>query len=207
MNSVLQSSYARRAPKPGGTLPINIPEFKRDKDFRIASDPDAHPPRIPRREGEFQEIIEDRTEENRQMSRAIIEKVNKHIASGNAGRLFAVVYVHGMQYRVVQNDILVLERWWPPTVGDKIIFEKVLLVGGSSFSLIGKPVLPNNLVRVHATVMNKDLTHTKIRFRHIPKERVHKLNFVREETTYLRINEIELHPKLNVTEPAVYTRS
>jgi large subunit ribosomal protein L21 len=205
MNNVLSASYARR-PRIKGTLPINIPEFNRDKEFRFAPDPDAHPPRIPRRENEFQEIIENTIEEDREKSLAIIQKVNEHIASGNAGRLFAVIYVRGKQFRVATNDVLVLERWWPPTVGDQIIFEKVLLVGGSSFSLIGKPVLPNNLVKVHATVINKDLTHTKIRFRHIPKERVHKMNFVREETTYLRINDIELHPKLNISEPAVYTR-
>ena len=207
INHVISSTYARRPPVPGGTLPINIPVFKQDKSFRIAPNRSTRRVRVPQREDELQEIIEDTTEEDRIKSRAIIQKVNEHIASGNAGRLFAVIYVHGKQFRVASNDILVLERWWPPTVGDEVVFEKVLLAGGSSFSLIGKPVLPNNLVKVHGTIINKDVTHTKIRFRHIPKERVHRLNFVREETTYIRINEIELHPKLNVTEPTVYTRA
>lgn len=154
-----------------------------------------------------QEIIEDNYEENKVKSRAIIEKVNIHIASGDTGRLFAIIHAQGKQYRVARDDILIIPRNWPPTQFDKLTFEKVLLVGGPSFSLIGKPILPNNLVKVRGAVVNKDLTHTKIRFRYITGHRIHKLNFVREDLTYVRITDIELYPKLNVSEDTQYLRA
>ncbi|XKL68469.1 hypothetical protein PGB90_003960 [Kerria lacca] len=138
-------------------------------------------------------------------SRAIIEKVNQCMTD-NVGRLFAVIHILGKQYRVVAQDIILIERNWPPNVNDKLIFEKVLLVGGSSFTLIGKPVLPKNIVEVFGTIVHKDLTHTKIRYFNIPKERVHNLNFVREELTYIRINDIKVYPKLNVLENVEYLR-
>lgn len=154
-----------------------------------------------------QEIIEDTYEKDKIQSRAIIEKVNNHIASGNAGRLFAVIHAQGKQYRVATEDILIIARNWPPQQFDNIIFEKVMLVGGASFTLIGKPILPINLVRVRGTVVHKDLTHTKIRYHHIPKERVHNLNFVREDLTWIRITDIELYPKINSSEDTHYLRT
>lgn len=38
-------------------------------------------------------------------------------------------------------------------------------MGGKDFSLIGKPLIQRDLVKVEATVIEKTLSHTKIHFR------------------------------------------
>lgn len=155
----------------------------------------------------FQEVIEDDIEEERTKSKEIIKKVNDHIAEGSHGRLFAVIYILGKQYKVTTEDLLVLERNWAPKVRDNIRFEKVMLVGSANFTLIGSPVLPRNIVNVTGTIVNKDLTYTKFRYYRIAKERVKNLNFVQEELTFLRINKIEVYPQVNELTHTEYLRS
>lgn len=154
----------------------------------------------------FQEVIEDTSEEDRLQSREIIKKVNDHIAQGAHGRLFAVIYLLGKQYKVTSEDLLVIENHWAPKMKDVLIFEKVLLVGGANFTLIGRPILPKNVVRVSATVVNKDLTYTKYRLYRRAKKRVCNLNFVRNELTFLRINKIDVYPNLNELTQTEYLR-
>lgn len=153
-----------------------------------------------------QDVLEDTTEAEKLASRALIDKVNNHIATG-PGRLFAIIQINAKQYKIVENDLLLIERNWSPEVGDRLTFEKVLLVGGSSFTLVGKPILPRNLVTVTGTIIHKDLTHTKLRYFTIKKKRVHKLNFVREELTYIRINTVQVHPEINDPNKTEYLRA
>jgi ribosomal protein L21 len=56
---------------------------------------------------------------------SISEKINKQITSENVGRMFAVVHLLGKQFKVTSGDIIVLEGYWPPTIGDKIRLDKV----------------------------------------------------------------------------------
>lgn len=42
---------------------------------------------------------------------------------------------------------------------------QVLLIGGVDFTLIGRPLVQDGLVNVHATVIEKTLSHTKTHFR------------------------------------------
>lgn len=51
--------------------------------------------------------------------------MNKLVKQQAEGRLFAVVQVMGKQYKVTAGDIIVLEGYWAPTIGDKIRMEKV----------------------------------------------------------------------------------
>lgn len=147
------------------------------------------------------DVIEDTIEEDKINSKHLIEKVNDHIVSGSQGRLFAVIQILGKQYKITQEDLLLIEHNWAPTVYDQIRLEKVLLVGGANFTLIGRPVLPRNVVNITATIIQKDLTHTKFRYYYIAKRRTRNLNFIREQLTYLRINKIEVYPNLNVVAP------
>lgn len=57
---------------------------------------------------------------------SIINNVNKLVKSQEEGRLFAVVHLCGKQYKVTAGDIVVIEGYWPPTIGDKIRLEKVV---------------------------------------------------------------------------------
>lgn len=69
-----------------------------------------------------------------------------------------------------------VEGTHPTNVGDVIRAEKVLLLGSRDFTLLGRPLLRPDLVRVEATVVEKSLTHTKTIFRN------------RRRKNYMRIN-------------------
>lgn len=123
----------------------------------------------------------------------VISKVNNLIVKNDYGRLFAVVHLCGKQFKVTTEDLIVLEGYWPPTVGDKLNLEKILLVGGSDFTLVGRPILPHGLVTVQSTVVEKSMSHIKTRFRKIRRKQYMRINFHRSEYTILRINDIQIN--------------
>ncbi|PNF17589.1 hypothetical protein B7P43_G14404, partial [Cryptotermes secundus] len=106
----------------------------------------------------------------------LISKVNKQLQQQREGRLFAVVHVCGKQFKVTTEDIIIIEGNWAPQIGDKLKLEKVLLVGGSDFSLIGRPILSSELVSVHATVIEKALSHIKTIFRKKKRQQYQRIN-------------------------------
>uniref|UniRef100_A0A0A9Y5S9 Large ribosomal subunit protein bL21m n=1 Tax=Lygus hesperus TaxID=30085 RepID=A0A0A9Y5S9_LYGHE len=132
-----------------------------------------------------------------------IQKVNDLIARGAEGRLFAVVHVAGKQFKITAEDIIIIEGYWPPTNGDQINLEKVMLVGGTDFTLIGRPILPHGLVTVRATVIEKDLSHTKPIFYKKRRKQYQRINFYRSHYTMLRINEIIVSGDVNNTSNTV----
>ncbi|XP_023723080.1 39S ribosomal protein L21, mitochondrial isoform X2 [Cryptotermes secundus] len=138
------------------------------------------------------------TEEEEKQSNELISKVNKQLQQQREGRLFAVVHVCGKQFKVTTEDIIIIEGNWAPQIGDKLKLEKVLLVGGSDFSLIGRPILSSELVSVHATVIEKALSHIKTIFRKKKRQQYQRINFKRTPHTMLRINSIQVKPEVNV---------
>lgn len=56
---------------------------------------------------------------------SIVSNVNKLVKQQNEGRLFAIVHLCGKQYKITTGDIVVIEGYWAPTVGDQIRLEKV----------------------------------------------------------------------------------
>ncbi|KAF4533064.1 hypothetical protein B566_EDAN002627 [Ephemera danica] len=76
----------------------------------------------------------------------IASRINAQIATQSHGRLFAVVQVLGKQFKITDEDLIVVEGNWLPDAGDRIRLEKVLLVGGSDFTLLGRPLLRPDLV-------------------------------------------------------------
>lgn len=114
--------------------------------------------------------------DNRLLFSDAINEVNKQIATKSTGRLFAVVYVGGTQFKVTESDVIIVSGHWPPQTGDKLNLEKVLLVGGKDFTLIGRPMLNRDLVSVDATVIQKTLSHTITRFRMKPRKQFRRLN-------------------------------
>jgi len=107
-------------------------------------------------------------------------------------RLFAVVQLNGNQFRVSQDDVLTVEDWLPAETGERIRLEKVLLLGGREFSLIGRPLLRRSQVSVEATVIEKTLTATDVIRRFRPRSRFKKTWYTRKPITYLRINSVKL---------------
>lgn len=58
---------------------------------------------------------------------SVIGNVNNIVNRQGEGRLFAVVHLCGKQYKVTAGDIVVIEGYWAPTIGDNIRLEKVPL--------------------------------------------------------------------------------
>ncbi|XP_053684934.1 39S ribosomal protein L21, mitochondrial [Sabethes cyaneus] len=125
---------------------------------------------------------------------SVVQKVNKQIASGNEGRLFAVVQLCGKQFKITAGDIVIVEGYWPPTNGDRIRLDKVLVAGGTDFSLIGRPLVSPNLVDVQATIVEKSLSHTRTHFKKKRRKQYMRINFYRTQQTMIRINSIEINP-------------
>ncbi|XP_042311768.1 39S ribosomal protein L21, mitochondrial isoform X2 [Sceloporus undulatus] len=71
----------------------------------------------------------------------VVQKVNELIATGQYGRLFAVVHFASRQWKVTSEDLILTENHVQAECGDRIRMEKVLLVGADNFTLLGKPLL------------------------------------------------------------------
>lgn len=127
-----------------------------------------------------------------QASTNVLKNIDSLVSKENEGRLFAVVHLCGKQFKVTDGDIILVEGYWPPTIGDKIRIDKVLLAGSKDFTLIGTPILKPGIVDVQATVIEKTLTHTKTNFRKKKQKQFMRINFVRNQNTMIRINSIEL---------------
>jgi len=128
-------------------------------------------------------------------SKTVAEQINKELRPGGAtSRLFAVIHAAGKQRKVTVEDIIILDKPVDADVGERIRLNKVLLVGGKDFTVIGRPVLSASQARVEATVIEKTLSHGKIMFWYHRRQnhRVFKLN--KDQYTVLRINSIELAP-------------
>ncbi|KAG8125624.1 putative 39S ribosomal protein, partial [Naja naja] len=66
-----------------------------------------------------------------------------------------VVHFASRQWKITSEDLILIENHIPAECGDRIRMEKVLLVGADNFTLLGKPLLGKDLVRVEATVIEK----------------------------------------------------
>lgn len=51
--------------------------------------------------------------------------INTNLESRKHGRLFAVVRIAGAQRKITAEDIIVVDRVFPPSVGDRLRLEKV----------------------------------------------------------------------------------
>uniref|UniRef100_W8C026 Large ribosomal subunit protein bL21m n=1 Tax=Ceratitis capitata TaxID=7213 RepID=W8C026_CERCA len=139
----------------------------------------------------------------------VFNKVNTQLAERKEGRLFAIVHLCGKQFKVTAGDIILVEGYWPPTIGDEIRLEKVLLAGAKDFTLIGRPLLPQGLVNIKATIIEKTLTHTKTHFKKKRRKQFMRINFQRSPNTMIRINTIEVERKVDdpaqvISEPRIF---
>ncbi|EFX90442.1 hypothetical protein DAPPUDRAFT_299797 [Daphnia pulex] len=139
-----------------------------------------------------QEVLENQQESEIAITKETIEKVNSQIELNSHGRLFAVIHLAGKQRRVTDGDLIMIEGAHPADVGDVIRAEKVLLLGSRDFTLIGRPLLRPDLVRVEVTVVEKSLTHTKTVFRNRRRKNTRSINFCRSHFSIMRINCVRL---------------
>uniref|UniRef100_A0A1I7X4D6 WD_REPEATS_REGION domain-containing protein n=1 Tax=Heterorhabditis bacteriophora TaxID=37862 RepID=A0A1I7X4D6_HETBA len=68
--------------------------------------------------------------------------------------------------------------------------KQVLLIGGSRFSVFGRPFLDKNSVCVEATVVEKTTKSPELHYVHRNHQHIKSVNWISCETTVLRINDI-----------------
>ncbi|XP_040893292.1 39S ribosomal protein L21, mitochondrial [Toxotes jaculatrix] len=135
-------------------------------------------------------------EEERGRHAAVVSTVNRRIHQQDFGRLFAVVHFAGRQWKVTDEDLILIENHIEAECGERIRMEKVLLVGAEDFTLIGRPLLGKDLVRVEATVLEKTESCPKVHMRFWKRHRFQRKRIIVQPQTVLRINSIELAPRL-----------
>lgn len=135
-------------------------------------------------------------EEERSRHAAVVSAVNQRINRQDLGRLFAVVHFAGHQWKVTNEDLILIENHIEAGCGDRIRMEKVLLVGAEDFTLIGRPLLGKELVRVEATVIEKTESWPKVHMRFWKRHRFQRKRIIIQPQTVLRINSIELASRL-----------
>ncbi|KGL82330.1 hypothetical protein N309_07742, partial [Tinamus guttatus] len=126
----------------------------------------------------------------------VVQKVNEMIATGQYGRLFAVVHFASKQWKVTAEDLIMMDNVLEAECGDRIRMEKVLLVGADDFTLIGRPLLGKELVRVEATVIEKTESWPKINMRFRKRRKYQRTKIIMNPQTVLRINTIDIFPTL-----------
>ncbi|KAM4722261.1 large ribosomal subunit protein bL21m [Rhinophrynus dorsalis] len=140
--------------------------------------------------------LPDPTEES-ECHKELCKKVNNLIATGQFGRLFAVVHFASKQWKVTNEDLILINSVVEAECGDRIRLEKVLLVGSDNFTLLGKPLLGKDLVRVEATVIEKTESQPKVNMRFWRRHRYQRKKIFVTPQTILRINTIEIAPALS----------
>ncbi|XP_028424484.1 large ribosomal subunit protein bL21m [Perca flavescens] len=135
-------------------------------------------------------------EEERSRHAAVVSTVNRRIDQQDFGRLFAVVHFAGRQWKVTGEDLILIENHIEAECGERIRLEKVLLVGAEDFTVLGRPLLGKDLVRVEATVLEKTESWPKIHMRFWKRHRSERKRIIIQPQTVLRINSIELAPRL-----------
>lgn len=126
--------------------------------------------------------------------------MNKLVIGQSEGRLFAIVHLCGKQFKVTAGDLIVIEGYWAPTIGDKIRLEKVLVVGGNEFSLAGRPLVKPGLVDVQATIVEKTIAHARTTFKKKRRKQYRRIKWHRAAQTLLRINSITINNEIGKNE-------
>ncbi|MCL7030899.1 hypothetical protein MKW94_009370 [Papaver nudicaule] len=103
--------------------------------------------------------------------------------------VFAVVQIGSHQFKVSNEDTIYTEKLKFCEVNDKLILNKVLMVGSKSQTIIGRPILPEAVV--HAVVEEHALDAKVIVFKKKRRKNYRRTNGHRQELTRLRITKIE----------------
>lgn len=69
-----------------------------------------------------------------------------YITMGQYGRLFPMVHFASHQLKVTSEDLILIGNELDLACGERILLEKVLLVGADNFMLLGKPLVRKDVV-------------------------------------------------------------
>ncbi|XP_006654769.1 50S ribosomal protein L21, mitochondrial [Oryza brachyantha] len=111
--------------------------------------------------------------------------------------VFAVVQIGSHQFKVSNGDSIFTERLKFCDVNDKLILNRVLMLGSQTQTVIGRPILPD--AAVHAVVEEHALDAKVIIFKKKRRKNYRRTKGHRQELTKLRITNIE---GIDKSEPA-----
>ncbi|KAJ0969531.1 hypothetical protein J5N97_022408 [Dioscorea zingiberensis] len=109
-------------------------------------------------------------------------------AKGKPEEVFAVVMIGSRQYIVFPGRFIYTQRLKEANVNDKIILNKVLLVGTRTKAYIGEPVVTN--AAVHAIVEDQGLDPKVIVYKYKKKKNYRRNIGHRQPNTRIRITGI-----------------
>ncbi|KAF8029959.1 hypothetical protein BT93_E2392 [Corymbia citriodora subsp. variegata] len=102
---------------------------------------------------------------------------------------FAVVQIGSHQFKVSNGDCIFTERLKFCDINDKLILNKVLLLGSQSQTIVGRPTVPD--AAVHAVVEEHALDAKVIIFKKKRRKNYRRTKGHRQELTKLRITDIQ----------------
>ncbi|MFS7978896.1 putative ribosomal protein L21 [Helianthus anomalus] len=114
--------------------------------------------------------------------------------------VFAVIQIGAHQFKVSNGDCIHTEKLKLCEVNDKIILNKVLMLGSKTQTMIGRPVLPE--AAVHAVVEEHALDAKVIIFKKKRRKNYRRTKGHRQELTKLRITDIQGIEKPEMPTPA-----
>ncbi|OEL28826.1 50S ribosomal protein L21, mitochondrial [Dichanthelium oligosanthes] len=103
--------------------------------------------------------------------------------------VFAVVQIGSHQFKVSNGDSIFTERLKFCDVNDKLVLNRVLMLGSQTQTVIGRPLLPE--AAVHAVVEEHALDAKVIIFKKKRRKNYRRTKGHRQELTKLRITNIE----------------
>ncbi len=103
--------------------------------------------------------------------------------------MYAVIKTGGKQYRVSPGDRLMVEKL-PGEAGDKVVFDRVLLVVDNDNVHIGRPLVEG--AKVEATIVRQTRGRKVIVFKYKPKNRYRRKKGHRQYYTEVLVDRIAL---------------
>ncbi|HLF57057.1 MAG TPA: 50S ribosomal protein L21 [Thermoanaerobaculia bacterium] len=104
--------------------------------------------------------------------------------------MFAVIETGGKQYRVEKGQVLDVELLENPDGGERVAFDRVLLIYGEGGTRVGNPVIPG--ARVEATRLDA-VRGPKVRiFKHKRRKAYRRSAGHRQDYTRVRVDDIVL---------------
>lgn len=101
--------------------------------------------------------------------------------------MYAIIETGGKQYRIVEGDEFRVEKL-EGQAGDKIEFDKVLLVSDDSDLKVGMPLVEG--AKVEAEILGQGKADKVISFNYKPKKGVRRKKGHRQPFTLVKINSI-----------------
>lgn len=132
--------------------------------------------------------------EQRELAEEIGYKVIDRYTEEDFGRnkrpkAFAVVQIGSHQFKVSPNDLIYTEKLKYCDINDKLMLNKVLLLGSKDTTIIGRPIVPK--AAVLAVVEEHALDEKVIIFKKKRRKNYRRTTGHRQELTRLRILEVK----------------